>query len=447
MIPKNRTSSVINVFFANLHPIPKVRCLLFKEFYNSVNFNLTYLTLTLLLAFSTPLSWKFSKVLIITIFIVWLLEGDYKRYFDRLRKSTFMLILFAFILFQYSTLLWTQDLSLAVTSLRYYTFWLIVPILAVALKKEQIPTVITTFLAGMFVSETVAYGMFFEFWTYNGHGADYPSPFMHHIAYSIFMAFTAIILLNRIYSSHYSLKEKLFMGLFFITVSGNLFISQGRTGQLAFAIAILVTGFLHFRLRIKTLLLSFTLISVLFFTAYSISPMFEKRVSMAGKNIEQVFKGNLDSSWGARVAWIILGSEIIKDNPLLGIGMGDYEDVAQDYIDNDRVEFPAKLASQLTKHHFHNQYVMIVVQSGLIGLFLFLLLYYYYLRLPIQERENKHLSILFITIYLIGFTAEPLLLVKMSGILFILFTTVFSVLSMPDEDTSSDTDHKLKKGL
>ncbi len=271
-------------------------CLLYKEFYNAVNFNLTYLTLTLLLAFSTPLSWKFSKVVIITIFIIWILEVDYRKYFDRLKESAFMLILFAFILFQFSTLLWTTDLSLAVTSLRYYTFWLIIPILAVALKKEQVPTIITAFLAGMFVSEVVAYGMFFEFWTYNGHGADYPSPFMHHIAYSIFMAFTAIILLNRIYASHYSLKEKLFMGLFFITVTGNLFISQGRAGQLAFAIAILLTGFLHFRLRIKTLLLSFTLMIALFFTAYSISPMFEKRVSMAAYDVQQVFKGDLDSS-------------------------------------------------------------------------------------------------------------------------------------------------------
>lgn len=443
MIPKNRTSSVINVSFANLHPIPKVRCLLLKEFYNAIDLNLTYLALTLLLAFSTPLSWKFSKVVIITIFIVWLLEADYKRYFDRLKESAFMLMLFAFVLFQFSTLLWTQDLSLAVTSLRYYTFWLIIAILAVALKKEQVPTIITAFLAGMLVSEVVAYGMFFEFWTYNGHGADYPSPFMHHIAYSIFMAFTAIILLNRIYASHYSLKEKLLMGLFFITVTGNLFISQGRAGQLAFAVAILMTGFLHFRLRIKTLFLSFSLMGVLFFAAYSISPMFEQRVSMAGQDIDQVLKGDLDSSWGSRVAWIILGNEIIKDNPLLGIGMGDYEDVAQNYIDDGRVKFPAGLEFQLAKHHFHNQYVMIAVQSGLIGLFLFLLLYYYYLRLPIKEKENKQLSILFITIYLIGFTAEPLLLVKMSGILFILFTAMFGVLSMPNDET----DHKLKKGL
>ena len=76
----------------------------------------------------------------------------------------------------------------------------------------------------------------------------------------------------------------------------------------------------------------------------------------------------------------------------------------------------------LTSIHFHNQYLMIIVQTGLLGLSLLLALMVQYYRLPIDHKELKELATLFITIFAISFIAEPLWQKQFTIALFILFT-------------------------
>ena len=338
-----------------------------------------------------------------------------------------------FVLYQLLSMLWTQtsyDESHAY--FKVYLLWFAIPILALSLKKTHLKNIITIFLYAMVINEILAYGMYFEFWPINGRGADYPSPFMHHTGYSIFMAFTAVILLNRLYSDLYNIKEKIIMGLFFITVSGNLFISQGRIGQLAFAIAIFVAGILHFKLRIKTLLFSILIVSSIFTVAYQTSPMFEQRVQKGINDVNKIKEGNLHSSWGIRLAYIIVGTEIIKDHPLFGVGLEDTKTEAKKYFETTQLNLPQYIKENMQKMHFHNQYLMVTLQSGFIGLFLFLTMFFYLLKLPIEDVELKRLSILFTTILLVGFISDPFIMSGDVKSLFLLFTSIFVAASIPN---------------
>jgi len=409
-----------------------------SSLHSKINFTSLFYYLTILLAFSAPFSWKASRIILILIIITWLIEFNYTKLFTTIKQSKFLTILSLFVIFQLLTQFWTETaLSENYSYFRNYFLWLVIPILASSLKKEYPPVLITTFLLAMAISEITAYGMYFELWTIRGHGPEYPSPFIHHTAYSVFMAFTAILLLNRLYSSHYDLKEKLVMAIFFLTVTGNLFISQGRTGQLAFAIAIVVAGMMHFHLRIKTFVLSFLFMATIFTTAYYVSPMFEKRVSVAVNEVKRIGEGDYNSSWGSRAAWIILASEIFKDHPIVGVGIGDDRAVAQTYIDNDRVQFSQHIEEFLPKHHFHNQYLMIIVHGGLIGIILFLGIFYFILRMPIMDQEIKNISILFTVILLVSFIASPFLLIGEVRTLFILFASIFCIASLTEHSTQA----------
>lgn len=409
---------------------------MFSTLYSRIDFGKIYLYLSFLLAFSAPFSWKISRIILILIIFVWFIEADYKKLFNGIRQSKFLTFLTLFVSFQLISIFWTET-SYAVSHSYFnnYLLWFAIPVLSVSLKREDLSRIVTVFLSAMFISEIIAYGMYFELWTIRGYGPEYPSPFIHHGAYSVFMAFTALLLLNRIYSSLYSNKEKIVMGIFFLTISGNLFISQGRIGQLAYALAILSAGIMHFRLRIKTLLLSALLIAALFTAAYQMSPMFQHRIEMANNNIDKIMDGNLSSSWGIRVAYIILGAEIIKDHPIIGIGIGDIRAVAQHYIDNDRVQFSTHVEQFLPKHQFHNQYLMVMVQSGLIGILLFLAMFYALFRLPVADQETKQTSILFGIIFMVAFVSNPFLLVNETRTLFILFTSVFAASSFHSGQT------------
>lgn len=82
----------------------------------------------------------------------------------------------------------------------------------------------------------------------------------------------------------------------------------------------------------------------------------------------------------------------------------------------------------ISSSHFHNYYLMLLVSGGAVSLFLFLLLFYKLYNLKIPDLEFKHISIIGLTIFLVSFIAEPLLLLKSTQI-FILFIISISIVS------------------
>ena len=403
-----------------------------KQLYKQIRFQNIYYILASLLAFFAPLSWKISRFMLFTIIGTKFLQFDLKKSISQIKESKALMVLLLFVSYQFITLLWTatsyEDSHIFT---RTYILWLAIPILALSLTQKYIKHIITVFLLGMGVSEIISYGMYFGFWTIHGHGSEDPSPFMHHTSYSIFMAFTATLLLNRLFSHTYTIREKMIMGIFFLTVSGNLFISQGRIGQLALIISIILTTILHFRFTLKTVVSSLLIVFSIFFMAYKTSPMFQQRIHMASEDIEKIKQGNLYSSWGIRISFIIVGLDIMQDHPFFGIGLEDTQAIKTLYLKRNAHHFSEDIINYMHyAYHFHNQYLMTTLQGGIVGLCLFLLMFYYLFKLPIQDKELKHLSILFLTIFLVGFISDPFMMYESTRALFIIFISVFIATSL-----------------
>jgi O-antigen ligase len=182
-------------------------------------------------AFTLPLSRAAVTLFIILFPIIWLLEGNFKNKFLQIKASKLLLVTTSFLIFEFLSITWSTDTQQALAAARMYTYWFAIFVLATSIKKEWVNKIITFFLYGMVISEVFAYLIFFDIYAIKGQAPDYPSPFMMHIDYSIFLAFTSILLLNRIFSNRYTRSEKIVMFIFFATVTTNLFISTGRTGQ------------------------------------------------------------------------------------------------------------------------------------------------------------------------------------------------------------------------
>ena len=345
-----------------------------------------------------------------------------------------------FVLLQMLSALWSTDTQEALRFIRLYGYWLIIPVLATSIKSEWVRHIITAFLLGMLLSEVLAYGMYFELWTIRGHGPEYPSPFMMHIDYSVFLAFTAILLLNRLFSSRYTLTEKLLLLLFFLSVTGNLFISIGRTGQVAFLLTIFVATVIHFRLSVKSILLFVITSSILFAGAYQLSPNFQKRVASVKYDIDRLSNGAYGTSLGLRAAFWIISWDIIKEHPVLGVGSGDYKLAAQDILEKNTYHFSAFVKQWLASWHYHSQYLMIAVQTGLTGLVLLFAMLLQFYRLKIADPELRELSILFITVFAISLLAEPLWIKQFTLALFILFSGLFIAAGNDRDEKSRELD-------
>jgi len=393
-----------------------------------INFGKTYYYFTLIFAFILPLSRAGVSAFIILLPIVWLFEGNYKQKWLKIEKEKSLLFLLLFMFVSLLSLLWTQNIEEAYGPLRLLLYFFSAFVIATSLDNKHIYSIITAFLYGMFISEIIAYGVYFELWHFKNATPQDPSPFMIHIEYSVFLAFTSILLLDRLVSKRYNFKEKIFIAIFFTTVTGNLFLSIGRTGQVALIAAIIVMSIIHFRLSLKTLFLSCAVLIAIYGLAYFISPNFQKRVITTQHDITKIVDANYNGSWGIRVLFWKTTANILQQHPF-GVGIGDFKDATKAELENKKYEtlISADTKKFMSHMHPHNEYLLILLESGLLGITAFFTFLFYFIRLKIKDGELKELSLLFITIYMTSFLAEPLLIKQFTLALFSLFLGLFIV--------------------
>ncbi len=373
-----------------------------------------------------PLSRAAVSFFVIFLPFLWLIEGKFKKKWTYIKSNKALLGLLIFISLLFCSILWTSNFDDAKRPLRLLSYFFTTIVIATSLKKEHIQPTITAFLSGMFVSELIAYGVYFELWQFKNATPQNPSPFMFHIDYSVFLAFTSLLLLNRLLSKRYTLTQKIFIFFFFLTVTGNLFIGIGRTGQLAMIVGILSMFLYHFKLSFKSLTIAVLSIIITLFIAYNVSPNFQKRLHQAYSDITQISKAHFHSSWGIRAAYWITTFHIVKEHPLLGVGIGDYMKATEKELQKPQYN-PKRYAKHfMATNTPHNQYLLILLQVGLIGLGVFLYIFYNLLKLPISDPEIKEISIVFTTVFAVSFLADTLLMQQFALVLFVFFIGIFT---------------------
>lgn len=383
-----------------------------KTLSRELKFEKIYYFLAILFAFTMPISRAMISFFIIFFPLIWIIEGDFKRKWCEIKESKFLLIFITFyIVILISAIFFSDDGKTAFKFSRLYVYWLTIYVLATSLKKEWIKNILSAFLCGMVVSEIIAYGIFFEFWEFGVGTKVNPSPFMMHIDYSIYLAFTSILLFSRILSKNYSLKQKIFMGVFFLSTTGNLFLQTGRAGQAAYIAAIIVMFFLHYKFKLKTFVGGFLSIVIIYFTAYNVSDSFNKRVNTTISEIKIIKSGNLNTSWGIRLAFWDVTYETLKEYPIFGIGLGDFEKEAAKTLTKEKFDhYEPNLKEFMSSNHFHNQLLQCAMQMGLIGIFFCLTLYFLGFKMAIKtkDKELRDAFTLFMVVYTVGSFADPL---------------------------------------
>lgn len=393
----------------------------------------------LLFAFTLSLSHAAVSFFALWFIFLFIVKADYKKSWKLIKTIRALQIMGAFIAFIFLSLLWSTDTHEALHQIRLYSYWIIIPILVIMLKKEWLQSIITAFLGGMLVSEILSYGIYFGLWSINNATPEYPIPFMFHIHYSIFLATTSSLLLSRILSNRYTWQIKLPIIMFFLTSTTNLIISTGRTGQLAFLIATAIAVIIHYRLTIKSFLIFITLSSILFIGAYTTLPIFQKRFDQAVMDVQKLQEGDFDTSWGLRAAFWIVAYDIVREHPLVGVGIGDYKLGATEALTKNNHGFSTETIRWCETYDFHNQYLMILVQGGLIGFSLMIWIFIELFKLTIKYNELKEFSILGLTVFVISSISESLWTLQFPIILYIFIVAISITASINKESIHANT--------
>ena len=376
-----------------------------------------------------PLTVFGGNLIIVIICLLWLFSGDYQNKYLQITSNKLLLASILFFALHVIGLLWTENLiwGLHIVHKMWY-FLLLLPILYTIVSKEYIRFYISAFLLAITFTEIASYLVWFEIIEpFKNASVRNPTPFMSHISYNPILAFAIYLVLHEIFFNKKLSNLLLYFYCFFsITMTINMFITGGRAGQVIFFVMLLILIFQVLNTqRVRALILSALVMPLIFITAYYSSSLFNERVNLAINEVVtfQETKG-FDSktyshtSVGLRLAMALNSWQIIKKNPIIGVGTGDFP---QEYKKVNEISFP-KLVNV---ENPHNMYSFVLVNLGFIGLLSMLAIFYYQIKLSFNSSSKliRDLGITMPLMFLVLMLSDSYLLGHYTTLMFIFFSS------------------------
>ena len=389
--------------------------------FGGFNLDKTYQFLIIALAFFLPLTVFGGNLIIVIICILWIISGEYKSKFNQIIKNKLMLASILFFCIHVFGLLWTDDLTwgLHIVHKMWYFIGLL-PILYTLVKKEYVPYYLAAFLISILLTEVISFLIWFEvIEPFKNATLENPTPFMSHISFNPILAFSIYLVLHEVLINKKLSKVILFCYSFFsISMVISMFITGGRAGQVVFFAMIVILIFQVFnKQKVKAILTISIIVPLIFMTAYQSSYLFNQRVDEAISNVV-MYSVNKDTSVGQRLSFIINSYDVIKLNPILGVGTGD---------------FPAeyKKINQLNTPNLpdatnpHNMYILVLMQLGFLGLVSMLSIFYYQIKLSFNSTNRllKDVGLALPLLFLVMMLSDSYLLGHYTSLLFVFFSS------------------------
>jgi len=238
--------------------------------------------------------------------------------------------------------------------------------------------------------------------------------FSSHIMTNILMSFVVFSSAHKVVFSSTKVRwlyGVLFVGSFYYV----LFISKGTTGQL---ITLSLLGLLLIQyFGKKTLILLPVLVLFIGILTLSIE---NNAIKHAINKIESRISHIEDGNPNTRPQLAIHAFKLFIEDPIIGTGIGSYK-IA---LESKQPEF-----SERTPHKYnpHNEYLIISVQLGLLGLLTLLFLFYTQAKetQKIQDKEQQYLAQGLVVLFVIGCLGNSLIMDSGEGHFWAFFSALF----------------------
>jgi len=388
---------------------------------SKITLAIVYQYLLILLSFLSVLTVFGANLIIVIIVLIWLLSGDYRSKYVEIISNKFLLASILFFCIHLLGLLWTEDLKWGLHIIhKMWYFLLLLPVLHSIVNRKYIRRYIFAFLLAIALTETLSYLVWFEIIPpFKNASISNPTPFMSHISWNPILTVAIYIIMHEVFFNKTLTKLNFYLYSFFaITMSINMFITGGRAGQAMYflMIGILICQFFNAE-RVKALMVIAVVIPGIFFTAYSTSDLFKLRVDKTVAPVLAIDSYH-NSSVGYRINFAKNTFEMIGQNILLGVGVGDFPSEYK------------KINLKNTPHarnttNPHNMYLLVWSQLGLIGLISFLSIFYYQIKLSRNSpsRFIRDFGIALPVLFSIILFSDSYLLGHYTTLVFMLFSS------------------------
>ena len=349
-----------------------------------IDLNKTYHYLLIVLAFLMPLTVSGANIIIVIICVIWLLSGSYRAKFNQIMSSKLIITSLLFYCLHVVGMLWTEDIQWGLHILhKMWYFLLFLPILFNIVQRKYIRYYVISFLLAIAITEIVSYMVWFEIVApFKNATVQNPTPFMSHISYNPILVLAIYLVAHEVFfNKKLSNLMFSFYSFFAISMTINMFITGGRAGHVAFFVMLVILIFQVLdRQRIKSMCVILLVIPGIFIASYQTSGLFKERVDLGVKEISEYSEKNW-TSVGIRINFAVNSWQVIKKNPLIGIGTGDFPN---EYKKINQINSP--WLPNTTNPH--NMYILVLTQIGLLGLVSMLAIFYYQIKLSFNS-QNK----------------------------------------------------------
>lgn len=371
-----------------------------------------------LLALSLPVSTSAVTVLACLILLLWAMSGEYGGKLKEIFRNEVCVAVLVYLALHVLGLLWTKDIAAGLDMLAKQWKLLLLPVFLTALPPGLRRRTLYFFLTGLTLMLVTTYLAWLDLFHFGGVTPEHPTRRLFHVVYNPMLAFGCYLVLHEVLWGTAASWRRAGLAALAAAMGMNMFITEGRAGQLAFFVLLILLIFQHFRKNIsKALLVVGIAVPLLFAGGYSLSPTFQQRMDAIHHEIS-TFASNPNTSIGLRLLFWRNSWEIIRMHPLAGVGTGDFQ---RAYGWVNMKSSPRMVVTD----NPHNQYILVLCQFGLMGLAALLAIFFLQVRAALQSRDDLQrlrlaLPVLFLTIML----TESYLIVYETGFFFSLFSAV-----------------------
>lgn len=333
-----------------------------------MNLDTTRRILAILIGFAIPISTALTNILCPLAILLLIIEGQYKQQFKFLRVHPVAMFALLFVGFMLLGLLYTPvPFTEAGLILDKYREFLYIPIFILFFRDPISRKLgLYAFISAMLLTLVVSYLMAFTGWEIGKGSAQNPEApyiFKNYITQSLLLALVAYFIAVQAWQERRWILPRVIAVL--LIIYNIMFLSEGRTGYLVLFCLILLFCYQTYRLRgaiIGSIFLVFLTVLV-----YQSSEVLKDRIDNMSEGVQAYKQTETDTSIKMRLEFYENSLNLLTEKPIFGHGTGsfsyEYQKLAQDKEIN-----PTK--------NPHNEYLMIGVQWGVIGIALFIALLY-----------------------------------------------------------------------
>jgi O-antigen ligase len=366
-----------------------------------------------LLAFAMPCFIYSAPAVILLYAIAWIIQGNLKERLSVAFRNKFVWLFCAYYLLDVIGLLYTSNMTEGSFDLEVKLSLFIFPIMLAS--EGQMPFTkqrrfIYLFIAGLICNGLICVG--YALWRLLAlHDLVFQykefSLFMHPSYYSMYIDFALVAIFFLLTKKELLISRGkriyLYVAIFFLEFM--LVLLQSKTGMI---VSLLVLGILIVRYLvltkkwINTVAILGGLVGVYLLTYDFIITAGRSRIISATETLttSKPSKSATESSQVRIFVWKSAWN-VIKENPIVGVGTGDVSNVLLAQYAKDGAEGALK-----EKLNAHDQYMQTTIALGAIGLLVLLAMFLIPLYISIQEKRFVYM--MFLGILLINFLTESM---------------------------------------